>query len=235
MYFIKGWTTAIALATALGASNVAAAPQNLLNIFNDVDANGISAVSTATVDLNSLVLDQNASLTAYFIGESMNARSNFWWYTIDSANCCRATSFGTIWNNPNAQGSGGGLSLGDERSLGNFSAGDELGFGLFTRATRPNRWLYTHDRFNSGGSVQAVAGLIPSEGLLLLGWEDMYGSGSDYDFDDLVVAIDIGVANATVLAAGAPEPSQWLLLTVGTMTLLGYGRRKRQRAQREAA
>ncbi|MEM7254009.1 MAG: DUF4114 domain-containing protein [Pseudomonadota bacterium] len=218
---------ALALVAAAYCPIALSAPQHLMDIFNDVDQNGISAVSTANVDLNSLVLDQDASLTAYFIGESAGARNTLYWYTIDMANCCRAQRFGQIWRNASAQGSGGNLELGDEVALGNFTAGEQLGLGLWSRAQNPNRWLYTQEQFNPGNSIQAVAGLIPTEGLLLLGWEDMYGSASDYDFTDLVLAIDIGVDNANVLAAGAPEPSQWLLLTVGTMALVGYARRRK--------
>ncbi|MCH9670537.1 MAG: DUF4114 domain-containing protein [Gammaproteobacteria bacterium] len=225
MKFLRRWHLAYALAGTLFTGSAMGAPQNLLNIFNDVDSNGINAVATSTVDLNSLVLDQSASLTAYFIGESAGARNAFYWYTLNSAgNCCQTS--GRIWNNASAIGSGGGLRLGDEVALGNFSAGDSLGFAMYARANNPRRFLFTHDQFNPGGSVQAVGGLIPSEGLLLLGWEDLYGPNSDYDFTDLVVAIDIGVANANVLAAGAPEPGQWLLLTVGVVTLVGYGRRR---------
>lgn len=63
---------------------------------------------------------------------------------------------------------------------------------------------------------------------LFIAYEDLLGGG-DKDFNDVIVAVDIGAANVASLLA-TPEPSTWLMLG----SLVGFVAWARRRGQNDA-
>ena len=68
-------------------------------------------------------------------------------------------------------------------------------------------------------SGNVIAGATGEDGLLALGFEDLFGGG-DLDFNDLMIAIDIGVDNVMQVVAAAPEPEVWAMLALGMGLIL---------------
>jgi hypothetical protein len=56
-----------------------------------------------------------------------------------------------------------------------------------------------------------VAGILPESGVLAISFQEVWKGKGD---KQIMFAIDIGVDNVSKMAAGAPEPSEWLLLMV---------------------
>lgn len=184
------------------------------------------------IDPEALTLPYDADLTVYFIGEGAGYKNSFGWY--DAATDPRLEeNRNMVWRNASGTGEGlaggGNLDLGASVDIGSFEADTTLGFFLVANGyNNPGNWMYTtQDDLNPDGISHVVAGLLPEEGLLAIGFEDLFGGG-DRDFNDLVIAIDIGVQNATAIAAAAPEPEILAMLVLG---LFGVYFKTRKQAQ----
>lgn len=93
---------------------------------------------------------------------------------------------------------------GDFVDIGNLSAGTQLDFFLVADgARRSNAHIYTnHDEKNHDGLQHVFAMILPNSPYLLIGFEDLPGGG-DLDYNDCVVVVDIGLANARELDENA--------------------------------
>ena len=131
-----------------------------------------------------------------------------------------------------SRSSGSPLAAGDFVDLGSFGADTQLNLFLVANGANggANTW-YTDPALNSDDLVHYVALADPGSPYLLMGIEDLPGGG-DKDYNDLVVAVDIGESNVAGLvessgttsgstvsrrftAAAAPlPPSMWAALGV---------------------
>lgn len=188
------------------------------------ESQSISASTSLGIDPGKLFLSENAIVTVYFLGEGAGYKNSFGWYdaTLDPT---IAENRNIIWSNASGTaaglGGGGDLAVGDSVSLGELSAGTELGFFLIANGyNNPNGDIfYTETTFNSDGIDHVIAGATGADGLLALGFEDLLGGG-DQDYNDLMIAIDIGIENVVQVVAAAPEPAVWALIIVGLMMTL---------------
>jgi hypothetical protein len=254
--FLRGIVSVFAL---LATQGTMAAVTEISDIFPVLaEYQSIPDSTRLGIDPAKLTLSHDAVVTVYFISEGAGYKNTFGWYNA-AEDPTDYDNRNLIWANASGTGDGlaggGDLDVGSSFTLGKLPAGTQLGFylsanGYYTQqaldaATSETvqqvyedrltqRTYYTNDALNPDGISHVVAGLLPDRGLLAIGWEDLYGGG-DRDYNDLIVAIDIGVDNAKEIAAGAPEPAEWALLFAGSITLLAASRSRRRKVQREDA
>ncbi|MEH1914328.1 DUF4114 domain-containing protein [Nostoc sp.] len=202
------------------------------------------------LDPNKLNLKYDHDVSVYFINEGAGYRNQLAFESTGTTN-----KSGLLFNDISCQGNGcvsgdwGGnaLKLGDGVKVGNVTAGTQLDFWL--RADGLNRGnsaniFGTDTASNADGLQHAVA--YAYNNYILLAFEDLYGGlhasgedsatgkwneGSDRDFNDVVVVLDIGEANVKALiGATVPEPSVTLsMFAVGAVGMFGLRRRRQSR------
>jgi hypothetical protein len=117
------------------------------------------------------------------------------------------------------------LLPGDFVDLGRMAAGTMLDFFLIANGVTGGKTVFSTDQsVNADGinHVVAFAYVMANSPYLIIGFEDLVGGG-DRDFNDILFAVDIGIANVKDLTA-TPEPA--LALTM--VTLLGLTLRRRR-------
>lgn len=124
------------------------------------------------------------------------------------------------------------LIAGDFVNLGTFNAGTLLDFFLIANGANGGSTVYSTsgvgnpDGLNHAATFSPTFWGVANSPYLFIAWEDLLGGG-DKDFNDVVIAIDIGAANVAALLA-TPEPATWL--TLGSLLPLSiYARRRNQR------
>lgn len=113
---------------------------------------------------------------------------------------------------------------GDFVDVGTLSAGTMMDFFLIANGANggTTTW-WTDETANPDGLNHVVAFAPPGSSYLIIGFEDLYGGG-DQDYNDLMVALEIGQANVRSLISGN-EPLLWLL-TAALLGLAVVARRK---------
>ncbi|MEH1825645.1 MAG: DUF4114 domain-containing protein [Nostoc sp.] len=201
------------------------------------------------LDPSKLNLKYDHDVSVYFINEGAGYRNQL---AFDAAGTTNKS--GLLFNDISCEGAGciggwGGnaLKLGDGVNIGNITAGSQLDFWLradgLNRGTSANIFG-TNTASNADGLQHAVA--YAYNNYILLAFEDLYGDlyasgvdsktgkwneGSDRDFNDVVVVLDIGEANVKALiGASVPEPSVTLsMFAVGAVGMFGLRRRRQTR------
>jgi Domain of unknown function (DUF4114) len=201
------------------------------------------------LDASKLSLKYDHDVSVYFINEGAGYRNQLAFDAKGTTN-----KSGLLFNDISCEGTGcvggwGGnaLKLGDGVNVGNVTAGTKLDFWL--RADGLNRGnsaniFGTDTTSNADGLQHAVA--YAYNNYILLAFEDLYGGlyasgvdsatgkwneGSDRDFNDVVVVLDIGEANVReLIGATVPEPSVTLsMFAVGAVSMFGLRRRRQSR------
>lgn len=201
------------------------------------------------LDPSKLNLKYDHDVSVYFINEGAGYRNQLAFEATGTTN-----KSGLLFNDISCEGNGcilggGGnaLKLGDGVKVGNVTAGTQL--DLWLRADGLNRGnsaniFGTDTASNADGLQHAVA--YAYNNYILLAFEDLYGDlhasgvdsatgkwneGSDRDFNDVVVVLDVGEANVKALiGATVPEPSVTLsMFAVGAVSMFGLRRRRQSR------
>ena len=202
--------------------NAYAEDEPLPDLFSSLtESQSITDSTSLGIDPGKLFLSEDATVTVYFLGEGAGYKNSFGWYDA-STDPTISQNRNIIWENasgtgPGLQG-GGQLAVGDSVSLGELPAGTELGFFITANGYyNPNNpTFYTEIGSNPDGIEHVIAGATGEDGLLALGFEDLLGGG-DRDYNDLMIAIDIGLENVIQVVAAAPEPEIWLLIILGSI------------------
>lgn len=109
---------------------------------------------------------------------------------------------------------GNPLLPGDFVNLGSMSAGTKLDFFLIANGAYGGQQVFSATESLNPDSFKQHVAAFTLPGLnspyIFLSFEDMWGGG-DKDFNDVIFAINIGVANVQALLA-TPEPKVWLSL-----------------------
>lgn len=214
------------VASANFQANSLASIRNVMNV--PVGMRNALSDSRYLLDASKIQLATAYDVRAYFINEDagyhntlgFNAQGN----GVGSGNpklifpdaSTNVGASATSWNGVNRM-PGEPLLPGDFVNLGNFSAGSKLDFFLIANGARSPQGTFTGtasanpDRIN-----HVVAFTLADSPYLMLGFEDLMGGG-DLDFNDLMVAIDIGQTNATALRAMAAAPAPALPLVLGCL------------------
>lgn len=179
---------------------------------------GVLADSSAlAVDPARLKLREAADVRVYFVAEGAGYRNTLGARITEGA----ATTAGIVFPDASSSVSYLGsttpkrtsstpLLAGDFVDLGRHLQGSILDFFLVSDGASGGRDTFgTNASTNPDRTQHVVAFTLADSPFLLLGFEDMWGGG-DHDYNDLVVAVDIGYKNVAVLRG--PEPTLPALL-----------------------
>jgi len=125
------------------------------------------------------------------------------------------------------------LLPGDFVNLGAFSGGTKLDFFLIANGANGGSSVFSTTGSANPDRINHVASFTPSfwgvanSPYLFISYEDLLGGG-DKDFNDVIIALDIGAANVAALLA-TPEPATWL--TLGSLVGMAFWARRRSRNQ----
>lgn len=124
------------------------------------------------------------------------------------------------------------LRSGDFVNLGTTKAGTKLDFFLIADGARGGTNVFsTEDSVNPDGirHVMSHAQIFSDSPYLMLAFEDLYGGG-DEDYNDLIVAIDVGQENvkSLVKTIGAPEPGAFVSLIMFVGVVFELRRRRKE-------
>ena len=190
--------------------------------------------SAALLDPTRLTLTHAQDVRVYFIGEGAGYRNTLGFSFGADAQAAAtrklifpdASSSVSTYDPASKLARTSALPLlpGDFVNLGKMAAKSTLDFFLISNGANGGNSVFTTiaarnpDRIN-----HVVAFALPDSPYLILGFEDMLGGG-DRDFNDVMIAVDIGVKNVAALT-GAPEPA--LALVLGAFLVIGFLRRPR--------
>ncbi|MBL4789565.1 MAG: DUF4114 domain-containing protein [Kordiimonadaceae bacterium] len=197
-------------------------------------------LSSIALDANDLYLAETSEVRVYFIGEGAGYHNSFGIYTGDSSaaltgdaalvfpDASSSSSYldptGSDYRSANAP-----VAAGDFVELGTFESGTQLNLFLIANGANGGTNTYFTDiALNPDGIEHYVVLATPDSPYLLVGAEDLFGGG-DKDYNDIVVAFDIGTANVQQLVSNAvplPGPVAALL---GPLCLALFVRFKRRR------
>ena len=201
------------------------------------------------LDPSKLNLKYDYDVSVYFINEGAAYKNQLAFDATGTTN-----KSGLLFKDASCDGAGcilgGGataLKLGDGVKLGKITGDTQL--NLWLRADGLNRGnsaniFGTNTASNADKLQHAVA--YAYNNYILLGFEDLYGGlgasgvdsatgksneGSDRDFNDVVVVLDIGEKNVKeLIGASVPEPSVTLsMFAVGAVSMFGLRRRRQTR------
>ncbi|MEM1094212.1 MAG: DUF4114 domain-containing protein [Bacteroidota bacterium] len=157
------------------------------------------------LDATRLKLTYPANPRVYFVGEGAGYQNTTGFTTngpradIENDPGARLLFPNTSMNNP--------LVPGDFVNLGTMSAGTTLDFFVISDGYRkPNNATYWADlNANPDGINHVVGFILENSPYLIVGFEDLWGGG-DRDFNDVLIAVDIGIENAEALVADMIPP-----------------------------
>jgi len=200
----------------------------------------LDTVSLIALDANDLFLSEASDVRVYFIGEGAGYHNTFGVYTGDSSDGLTGDA-GLIFPDASSTSSyidpiesdyrstSAPVAAGDFVDLGEFAAETQLNLFLIANGANGGTNTYFSDvSLNPDGIEHFVVLATPDSPYLLIGAEDLFGGG-DEDYNDLVVAIDIGTTNAKKLISNAvplPGPVAALL---GPFLMLIMAIRKRRK------
>jgi hypothetical protein len=197
-----------------------------------VQAEGVAIPNSGQkkIDANNLFLKYDHDVKVSFINEGAGYRNQLA-FTSTGATNTSGLLFNDIacsgtYDGATCSGDWGGdtLKFGDTVKTGMIKGGSQLDFGLRANGLYRGDDAYifgTPESANPDGLNHVVAYTYGSR-YLLMGFEDLYGSGtsaqgkfgegSDRDFNDTVFVVDIGEANVQCLNEGTcntktPEPA----------------------------
>jgi hypothetical protein len=210
-------------------------------VNNTLTENQPLDITSIALDPNDLRLTENSDVRVYFVGEGAGYRNSFGVYTGDSTDKLSgdaslifpdASTSGSYLNPTESEyrSRRAPVAEGDFVDLGNFEADTQLNLFLIANGANGGKTtFYTDGSLNPDGIEHFVVLATPDSPYLLVGAEDLLGGG-DEDYNDIVVAIDVGVQNAKQLiskAAPLPGPIAALLGPLAWMAWAGFRRRAR--------
>lgn len=202
------------------------------------ERSAIGDLTAYALNPDELKLTVDSSVRAYFIGEGAGYRNTFGFYTGDSSDGLTGDAALIFPDASIGWGYSGSLDdryldVGDFVDLGAFEADDQLNLFLVANgANGGNLTYFTDDTMNPDLLVHYIMLATPESSYLLIGVEDLL-YGGDQDFNDLVVALDIGQANLQALISQVvPLPGP--LLAVFAALLAGVRARLKRRSKKTA-
>jgi hypothetical protein len=191
----------------------------------------IANLASKALDPSKLVLSTDAQVRVYFLGEGAGYHNtlgvNYTGTGIKSGTpqlVFPDASSKQSWYNYST-GTGAArtasepLRAGDFVDFGTLKAGQKLDFFLIadgaSSASAARVWT-ANKALNSDGIQHMASFAVQDSAYLLLSFEDLTGGG-DKDYNDLVFAVEIGVANVQALANPEPATVLTFLLIAGVV------------------
>lgn len=227
-------------AAAANFQTVLPSMQQFVNTYLPEYHNNLNSPLVYGIDPANLTLATMANVRAYFAYEGAGYHNTIGFNT---------TGVGVSSGNPqiifpdasSSVGYGGGtagvrsaanpLLPGDFVDLGTFSAGTLLNFFLIANGAYGGSTVFDTSGAANPDGINHVATFTPTfwgaanSPYLFISFEDLLGGG-DKDFNDVIIALDIGAANVAALLA-TPEPATWL--TLGSLVALAVWAKRRTR------
>jgi len=211
--------------------------QKFCNI-NLGESKSIANADAVALDPSKLKLATTSSVRAYFVGEGAGYHNSVGFnvnnYGTSGSNAKLifpdASSTGTGTFASGSQSNTNPLMPGDFVDMGTFNAGSFLDFFLVSNGASGGTNVFsTNKSMNPDHISHVVSYAQPDSPYLIVAFEDLYGGG-DKDYNDVVMAIDIGAANVAHLAG--PEPSAFALsaLFLAAAVMIRRGRIRRSAA-----
>ena len=187
--------------------------------------NNLHSPLAFSIDPSRLTLSSMADVRAYFAYEGAGYHNTIGFNTtgVGVASGDPRIIFPDASSSLGYGGSGTGvrsasdpLLAGDFVNLGTFAAGTTLDFFLIANGANGGRSVYSTSGTRNPDGINHVATFTPSfwavanSPYLFIAFEDLLGGG-DNDFNDVIIALDIGSHNMARLLA-TPEPATWLTL-----------------------
>jgi hypothetical protein len=179
--------------------------------------------SASLLDPSRLSLLTESDVRVYFIGEGAGYRNTLG-FSVSGVGQAAATDRQLIFPDASssvstydparttARAPSTPLLPGDYVDLGTVAANSVLDFFLIANGANGGTNVFsTVAARNPDLMNHVVAFALPDSPYLILGFEDLLGGG-DRDFNDVLIAIDIGARNVAALT-GAPEPALGLVLS----------------------
>lgn len=200
----------------------------------------INNLSSIALDPNDLIISGDSSVRAYFIGEGAGYRNSLGIYTGDSSEGltgdaalifpdASTTSSYSYYSDSGYRTSRAPVAPGDFVDLGTYEDGTQLNLFLISNGAGGGTSTYFTDmELNSDGIDHFVMLATPDSPYLLIGAEDLFGGG-DEDYNDVVIALEVGVATAKALMAKAVPLPAPILALLGPLFLGGVVAAKRWR------
>lgn len=181
------------------------------------------------LDPSRLKLEYDYNVRAYFIGEGAGNRNSLGFYTTDfnPQEGIQATDAQLIFPDASSSASYLGSNTGVRSAKEPLMPGDFVQLGTLKQGTQINPFLIA-DGANGGKDVYTPYAWLNPDGLdhfvmlsvtaiadspyVLLAVEDLRGGG-DRDYNDLVIALDVGYRNVMALTGAAvpAPPAVWAL------------------------
>lgn len=232
--------TAVGPVYAAGTDEESAAfmAEQLPTLMDFINSNlsetqALSTMSGVSFDPTSIQLATDSSVRVYFLGEGAGYHNTLGYTTtdldgdIDTALIFPdASSYVSSFDGVSGATADERYPLmpGDFVDLGTLDSGTILDLFLIANGANYPLNTFTADAAeNPDGISHVVSFAIPDSPFIVLGFEDLYGGG-DRDFNDLVIAIDIGAETVAKLANPEPATVAMALLIAGAV---GWSYRRR--------
>jgi hypothetical protein len=199
----------------------------------------LPSIASKSLDPSKLILSTDSQVRIYFLGEGAGYHNSLGYNTTgtgvkagspelifpDASSTRTIQSYTASTPQASIRTKGEPLLAGDFVDLGTLKAGQKLDFFMIAdganKANLSQVWT-ANKLLNSDGLQHMASFAVKDSAYLLLSFEDMAGGG-DKDYNDLVFAVEIGVANVQALAN--PEPATVLtFLLVGTVAVIARRR-----------
>lgn len=227
-------------ASASFQSNILPDLTSLLNVRLG-ERVALKDTSAMRLDPSKLVLQNQSDVRVYFVGEGAGYHNTVGFNTWEVGQTAPKSAIGSdaqlifpdasspvstydpastaVRTNSNP------LLPGDFVNLGSYGANTLLDFFLISNGTVGGRDAFSSDPTrNPDGLNHVVFFALADSPFLIIAFEDML-KGGDRDYNDAIIAIDIGRANVANLMA-APEPAFWAVLAGFLGIAVWIGRRR---------
>ena len=214
---------------------------NFVKTYIPETRNNLNSPLAFTIDPSKLTLSTKSDVRMYFAYEGAGYQNTIGFNTagvgVSSGNPQiifpnASSNLGYGGNGSAVRTASNPLLPGDFVNLGTFNAGTKLDFFLIANGASGGSTVYSTTQSANPDLINHVASFSPTfwgvanSPYLFIAYEDLLGGG-DKDFNDVIVAIDIGAANVKALLA-TPEPATWLTLASLAGMVIWARKRSRQ-------
>jgi hypothetical protein len=197
------------------------------------NTSAVESTGLVSIDPSQINFATGHNVRAYFVGEDAGYSNSLGFQTNDNSDSMQLLF-------PDASSPLNGkrrredtpVVAGDFVEMGEVSSGTHLDFFLIANGANngTDTW-WTDQGGNSDKFSHVVVYAQPDSPYILLGFEDLK-NGGDKDYNEVLIAFDIGKENVQALIGG-PEPTSWAILGTTAVTAAALRRRRKRLLETE--